>query len=88
MVDSLGRNTQTLSSTPPQDGKDVVLTIDLNLQKAAQESLSQTMAQLRETGYPKAQVGAAVAVDVNSGEILCMVSEPGYDPNVFSRRHQ
>ena len=84
MVDSLGRNTQTLSSTPPQDGKDVVLTIDLNLQKAAQESLSQTMAQLRETGYPKAQVGAAVAVDVNSGEILCMVSEPGYDPNVFS----
>ena len=65
MVDSLGRNTQTLSSTPPQDGKDVVLTIDLNLQKAAQESLSQTMAQRLETGYPKAQVLSLIHISLS-----------------------
>jgi penicillin-binding protein 2 len=69
-------------------GKDVVLTIDMNLQKVALDSLKRTIADIKshvgETANLKdAYAGAAVAIDVNTGEILAMVSYPSYDPSVF-----
>ncbi|MBE5780915.1 MAG: hypothetical protein E7328_03720 [Clostridiales bacterium] len=84
MVDHLGRNKRTLSRTAPKDGADVTLTIRLPMQQAAHNALTTTIEELGHNGHPKAAVGAAVALDVHTGEILCMVSAPGYDPNVFS----
>lgn len=71
---TLGGNTfsDDMTSTQPEPGGNVILTIDLDLQKAAEDSLAENLA---DTGYGS----AAVAVEVNSGEVLAMASYPTYD---------
>lgn len=59
---------QGLESTPPIRGRDVTLTIDSALQKAAAEALKPFKS------------GAAVALDADTGEVLALVSEPSFDP--------
>jgi len=81
-----------------QKGKDIMLTIDVRLQKIAEESLKKALSGIRVKGSfdssfgryafsdasPNAQVGAAVLVDIKTGEPLAIASEPGFDPNVFA----
>jgi penicillin-binding protein 2 len=89
-VDSLGRLIKKLNEIPPKPGDMVYLTIDKNIQEAAEKSLQQTMENIRSkydavTGKPlPANIGAAVVVDVNTGKILALASIPGYDPNIFA----
>ena len=64
-------NEQASSYAAPQPGDNVVTTIDLDLQAAAEESLAENLAQ-----YGRG--GAAVAIDPNSGEVLAMASYPTY----------
>ena len=61
---------QTLITVPPIDGSNINLTIDIELQKIAFNAF-------------KNKKGALVAIDVNNGEILAYVSQPGFDPNFF-----
>jgi len=61
---------QTLVNVPPIDGSNINLTIDIELQKIAYNAF-------------KNKKGALVAIDVNNGEILAYVSQPGFDPNLF-----
>ena len=86
-VDSSGRRSTVLSQKAAIDGQDVVLTIDRNLQKVAEQALVNTMAKIRSGGlgqsFPNARIGAAVAIDVKTGEVLAMASVPTYDPNAF-----
>jgi len=86
-VDINGRLTEELNSIPAIPGNDVILTLDMNLQKVAMESLERNIKRIREMGgknnFGDAFAGAAVAMDVNSGEILAMVSYPTYDPSIF-----
>ncbi len=70
-VDARGRVLRTISETYPTVGNSVVLTIDAAIQKAAEKAFND-------------QAGAAVAIDVNSGEILAFVSNPAFDPSLFS----
>jgi len=70
--------------THPVPGKDVYLTIDLELQQAAENALARTIGRLQEK-YPGARAGAVVALDVHTGEVLALVSYPAFDPNVFTR---
>lgn len=70
-VDARGRVLRTISETFPTVGNSVVLTIDAALQKQAELSFGE-------------QAGAAVVLDVNSGDILAFVSNPSYDPALFS----
>ena len=56
----------------PVRGSDVVTTIDLPTQKAAADALGN-------------MTGAIVALDPHSGEVLAMVSQPGFDPNTIER---
>lgn len=91
-VDALGRVVEELGTRDPIPGNNVVLTIDMDLQKVAEQSLDDVMAQLRsgeikgrKPSYPYATRGAAVAIDVKTGEILALASRPGgYDPNVMA----
>ncbi len=74
-VSAVGREIGPLRDRPgveAKPGNDLVLTIDLSLQQAAEEALSDSVA------------GAIVAVDPASGEILAMASRPAFDPNLFS----
>ncbi|MCS3903165.1 penicillin-binding protein 2 [Methylohalomonas lacus] len=69
-VNAAGRVLRVLDRTPPVSGKNVRLTLDISLQRAAQEALS-------------GRRGSIVAIDPRNGEVLAMVSNPGYDANLF-----
>jgi penicillin-binding protein 2 len=71
-VNAAGRKVKDLGIEEPRPGTDIYLTIDLNVQKAAEEALGDRQ-------------GAVVAMDPNSGEILALASHPNYDPNLFPR---
>ena len=71
-------------------GNNVVLTIDIELQKTAEAALSDTIAQIKKNALEKdkktgldAGGGAVVVTDVNTGEILAMASYPTYDIESF-----
>lgn len=68
--------------TEPVAGKNVTLTLDKDLQAAAQDALQAFL-----DGHPKASGGAVVALDVEDGGVLAMASLPGYDPETFSKQY-
>lgn len=87
-----GEVTNVVNSVPPQPGNNVVLTIDIKLQEAAEKSLAQNMERIREKGKTaRNQVGAdakgaaAVAIDVRTGEILALANYPSYNLETFSK---
>lgn len=86
-VDTEGRLQAYETEVSPRPGQDIYLTIDLNLQQAAYDSLERNIQLIRDREHKKnqhdANAGAVVAMDVRNGEILAMVSYPAYDPNVF-----
>ncbi len=73
-VDALGRPLRVLSRAPAIPGRAIVLTLDLDVQKAAYDAL-------QASGM---QAGAAIAMDPRTGDILAMASIPSYDPNLFA----
>lgn len=77
VVDSRGEVIEEFRERPAVPGKTLKLTIDLELQQEAARWLE---------GPEK--VGAIVAMDPHDGEILALVSSPGYNPNLFARRLQ
>ena len=67
-------------------GSDVVLTIDSNLQKTTEESLENCINKIKNGGFSQrydAQGGAAVVINVNTGEVLATASYPTYEPQWF-----
>jgi penicillin-binding protein 2 len=73
LVNSKGKEVGTLSDVAAEPGKPLKLTIDLDVQIAAEQALGDSN-------------GAIVAMDPHTGEILAMVSRPVFDPNQFSVR--
>ncbi len=68
------------------DGQDLVLTIDLDMQRRVQEVLERNLERLaRENGRP--YNGVVVLMDPRTGAIRALVSVPGYDPNTFGREY-
>ncbi|HZO22537.1 MAG TPA: penicillin-binding protein 2 [Steroidobacteraceae bacterium] len=79
LVNAQGRSVEhqgifaaNLRTKPPTAGDDVLLSIDLNVQRTAEAALA---------GHR----GAVVALDPNTGGIIALVSLPGFDPNMFGR---
>ncbi|BAZ52409.1 peptidoglycan glycosyltransferase [Nostoc sp. NIES-4103] len=72
-VDGAGRPLRVLGEKQAKAGKDLHLTIDLDLQKAAAKALGD-------------RDGAIVAIDPKNGAVLAMVSHPTFDPNIFSKQ--
>jgi penicillin-binding protein 2 len=68
--DASGESVRIIKQTNPVPGKDLYLTIDSSLQKVAEDALK---------GYR----GAIIAIQPQTGQVLALVSEPGYDPNMF-----
>ena len=67
-------------------GSDIVLTIDANLQRITEEALRNNIQKIRDGGFSQqfpAEGGAAVVVNVKSGEILAMASYPDFEPELF-----
>lgn len=87
-VNSKGRVTQNLFKLESYPGNNVHLTIDKDLQYVAEESLKDSIAYAATTSdnghsYSGANRGAAIVVNVKTGEILASVSYPSFDPNDF-----
>ncbi|MBW4665755.1 MAG: penicillin-binding protein 2 [Chroococcus sp. CMT-3BRIN-NPC107] len=72
-VDGKGRIIKVLGAKKAKTGQNVYLTIDLNLQKAAEKALGDRQ-------------GAIVALDPRNGAVLAMVSRPAFNPNIFTKR--
>lgn len=71
-VDSLGKVVRKLGKTDPIPGKDIMLTVDSKIQKAAFEASSEIKK-------------GAIIVSTPKGEILALISKPSFDPNLFTK---
>jgi penicillin-binding protein 2 len=67
-----GRTLQVLERTAPVHGDDLILSLDVQVQRAAWDALGE-------------RPGAVVAIDPNDGSVLALVSKPAFDPNLFVR---
>jgi penicillin-binding protein 2 len=77
-VDARGQIVRTLDSQAPVPGVSVYLSLDATLQRATAQSLAAGLVRDRKTA------GASVVVDPRTGEVLALVSLPGYDTNMFT----
>ena len=89
-VDSKGRVLVGLGSQPPVQGHDVQLTIDMDVQKLAEESLAQGLAAAQQNvdklgngAKFKAPAGAVVVLDPRDGSVLAAATAPTYNPTDF-----
>ena len=83
-VDASGRPVEEVGRKHTIPGRNIHLTIDLNLQKVAEKAVYDQLAALRKQGIP-AKGAAVVAMDPNTGAVLAMVSAPGFNPNWFAK---
>jgi penicillin-binding protein 2 len=77
-VDARGEVVRTLGSQPPVAGDSVYLSLDASLQRATAQSLAAGLVRDGKTA------GASVVIDPRTGEVLALVSLPGYDTNLFT----
>lgn len=82
-VNASGKPQRVIDEQPARPGNDIRLTIDIAVQKVVEEQLAGALAEAHRQGYTKAKAGAAVVVDVKTGEVLAMASAPTYDPAAF-----
>jgi len=78
-VDALGKEKKIINQAAGQDGHNLVLSIDIELQKKLAEAVISALQKLR------LNKACAIALDPNNGEILAMVSLPSYNNNDFAR---
>lgn len=78
-VDVSGKPVQILGLKEPIPGADLYLTIDKDLQLAAEQAVDEQLKTVH------ANAAAVVAMNPQTGEILAMVSRPAFDPNLFAR---
>ncbi len=92
LADAAGRELLRLGGVEPEPGVDLVLSIDLELQRAAAAAVERgieagvqfALSRSVRHGDPLERTGAAVVMDVRSGELLALVSIPSYEANAFS----
>jgi len=95
-VDSRGKVTGIIDRKSTSKGKDLKLTLDMDLQEVTEKALESAVKQaasggtfesrygdVRMTYAPNTASGAAVAIDVKTGEVRAMASYPDFDPNDF-----
>jgi penicillin-binding protein 2 len=86
LVDPAGfKIKKPLEERPPKKGRDLVTSLDIDLQRAAEQALQDTGKSESDPQVIE-RPGAAVAIDIRTGEVLVMASKPDYDLNEFSPR--
>jgi len=91
-VNARGHRIRVEELREPQAGTDVYLTLDLDLQKAAEQALREGVVDINRVrvknglSLARQAKGAIVALDPRNGEVLAMATVPAFDPNLFGRR--
>lgn len=84
-VDVTGRPVNVLGKKETIPGKNLVLTIDYRIQKAAEIAIDEQLNYLQtKSQFRNAKAAAAIAMNPKTGEILAMVSRPTFNPNLFA----
>lgn len=84
-VDVTGRPVNVLGKKETIPGKNLILTIDYRIQKAAETAIDEQLKYLQtKTEFVNAKAAAAVALNPKTGEVLAMVSRPAFNPNLFA----
>ncbi|WP_067477335.1 penicillin-binding protein 2 [Actinomadura hibisca] len=83
LVDSQGRVTGTATEQAPVPGGSLVTSLDAGVQGAAENALEKAVREARKRG-DKADAGAAVVMDVQTGRLLALASYPTYDPGIWT----
>lgn len=84
-VDVTGRPVNVLGKKETIPGKNLILTIDYRIQKAAEAAIDEQLRYLQtKTEFVNAKAAAAVAINPKTGEVLAMVSRPAFNPNLFA----
>lgn len=86
-LDGQGHILSSEVTKEPVAGKTVMLTLDKTMQRKTQDALAQTVKEQRAKGGT-AVAGAAVAVRIDSGNILCAANYPTYDSATFSKNYE
>ena len=82
-VDASGNVTEYTTSVPSESGSDIMLTIDSNIQRGAEEGLAHAIEVSRSSGNAQCVAGAVVVLDCTNGEILALASAPTFNPSQF-----
>jgi penicillin-binding protein 2 len=82
-VDSSGQPTKFIEDQPAAAGFNLFLTIDADLQQAAEDAIVEGIQRAHSAGFTNAAGGAVVALDPRTGEVLAMASFPDYDPSLW-----
>jgi penicillin-binding protein 2 len=88
-VDAKNRPIRTVAYTPPEPGNDIQLTIDLDVQKLAEQALAEQLESIRGSRdrvnrvVKKAPAGSVVMLDPQNGGVVAMASYPTYNPDEF-----
>lgn len=84
-VDVTGRPVNVLGKKDTIPGKNLILTIDYRIQKAAEIAIDEQLIYMQtKSNFRNAKAAAAVVMNPKTGEILAMVSRPTFNPNLFS----
>lgn len=84
-VDVTGRPVSVLGKKETIPGKNLTLTIDSRIQKAAEAAIDEQLLYLQtKSQFRNAKAAAAIAMNPKTGEILAMVSRPTFNPNLFA----
>ena len=85
-TDKSGNVVDIIKDIEPQSGYDVIITLDTDMQKITEASLEKVIRELKaQNGEEAANSGAAIFMDVHSGEILSMASYPTYNLATYNR---
>ncbi len=84
IVDRKESVTEKSRDTAPTPGANLVTSLDVRIQGAAERGLATAVRSSRAQGY-RADGGAAIVMDVRSGRVLALASYPTYDPNIWEK---
>lgn len=82
-VDATGRPKRVTKEIQPLPGSNLMLTIDNDIQEAAERAVVDGIKRARADGFADAAAGVVVALDPRTGEVLAMTSYPDYDPSLW-----